>query len=71
MQNAEQQGPEHATKQVWVVRPELREQYGLPAEVPADVQEKVAASVKAPKKKLGALNVMHVDCCMSHIPDLK
>lgn len=50
MQNAEQQGPEHATKHVWVVKPALRERFGLPADLPAEIQEQLAASVKPPKK---------------------
>ncbi|KAL4457501.1 hypothetical protein ABPG75_012366 [Micractinium tetrahymenae] len=50
IQNAEQQGPEHATKQVWVVKPELQRRFGLPAELPADIEEKLRASVKPPKK---------------------
>ena len=53
LQNAEQHGPEHATKQAWVVKPELRERFGLPFELPEGVQAKLAASVKAPKLKLG------------------
>ena len=53
LQNAEQQGPDHATKQAWVVRPELRQRFGLPEELPEEVQAKLAASVKAPKRKLG------------------
>ncbi|KAL4857865.1 Bromodomain adjacent to zinc finger domain protein 1A [Chlorella vulgaris] len=36
IEHAEQQGPEHATKQVWVVRPELRERHNLPHELPGD-----------------------------------
>ena len=52
-QNAEQQGPEHATKLAWVVKSELRERFGLPSELPEDVQAKLVASVKAPKRKLG------------------
>jgi len=54
LQNAEQQGPEHATKHVWVVKPALRERFGLPTELPSEVQEKLAASVKAPKQKKAA-----------------
>ena len=41
--------------QVWVVKPELRQRYGLPDEVPEDIQAALAASVKAPKRKLGGL----------------
>ncbi|PRW55979.1 DDT domain-containing isoform A [Chlorella sorokiniana] len=52
--NAEQQGPEHATKQVWVVKPELRQRYSLAEEIPEDIQAALAASVKAPKRKLEA-----------------
>jgi hypothetical protein len=63
VQHAEQQGPELATKQVWVVRPELRERYSLPQELPADIQDKLAASVKAPKKKLGRAAVAHAPSC--------
>ena len=48
-QNAEQQGPQRASKLAWVVRPELRQQFRLPEELPADIQETLAASVKAPK----------------------
>ena len=51
LQNAEQQGPEHATKLAWVVKPALRGRYGLAAELPAAVAEALAASVKPPKQK--------------------
>ncbi len=40
--------------QVWVVKPELRQRYSLAEEVPEDIQAALAASVKAPKRKLGA-----------------
>ena len=52
--NAEQQGPDHATKHVWVLCPELRQRFGLPDELPEELQQKLAASVKLPKKKPGA-----------------
>ena len=52
-QNASQQGPDNATKLVWVVRPELQQRYGLPAEIPADIQAELAASVKQPRKRAG------------------
>ncbi|PSC69056.1 DDT domain-containing protein [Micractinium conductrix] len=51
IENAEQQGPEHATKLAWVVKPALRGRYGLAAELPAAVAEALAASVKPPKQK--------------------
>lgn len=38
-----------------MVKPELRQRYGLPDEVPEDIQAALAASVKAPKRKLGGL----------------
>lgn len=51
LENARQEGPEHAAKAVWVVKPELTQRFGLPTEVPEDIQAVLAASVKAPKKQ--------------------
>ncbi|KAL4440713.1 hypothetical protein ABPG77_000422 [Micractinium sp. CCAP 211/92] len=50
IENAEQQGPEHATKLAWVVRQQLRQRFGLPDELPAELEEQLEASIKPPKK---------------------
>ena len=62
-QNAEQQGPEGAAKQAWVVQPALRQRYGLAEELPPELAQALAASVKKPKKKLGAPAVFVGQLC--------
>lgn len=47
-----------------MVKPELRQRYGLPDEVPEDIQAALVASVKAPKRKLGALCSGSGDGCV-------
>jgi hypothetical protein len=44
-------GPEHATKRVWAVRPELAARLGLPAALPPALDAELAASVKPPAAK--------------------
>ena len=51
LENAQQEGPEHATKLVWVVRQELRQRYSLPEAVPPQIHQQLEASVRVPKAK--------------------
>ena len=52
------------TPQVWVVKPELRQRFGLAEELPEDIQAALAASVKAPKRKLGELCCAALRCAV-------
>lgn len=36
---------------MWVVKPELVAKYQMPSEIPAEIQAKLAASVKPPRRR--------------------